>query len=144
MPLRTRLSRTGEIGKRCARILLTTLFALWVPLGPCASLASAWIAVKPCCQAKKIGCHGGGCAGNAEQAKRGCSCHSRTELKSGLCACGHDSAGLVLNADPSRLSTIVALTPVSAEIPVPLPSFRLDGTREGPDIPPPISSLSIS
>jgi hypothetical protein len=120
------------------------LFALWVPLGPCASLASAWLAVQPCCQANKIGCHGGDCAKKAEQAKRGCSCHSRTELKSGLCSCGHDSAGLVLNADPTRLPATFALAPESAEIPVPLPSFRLDGTREGPDIPPPIVSVSFS
>ena len=137
-----RLSRTKAVAGRLTRAFLVTMFALWVPLGPCASLASAWIGVKPCCQATKLGCHGGDCGKKVESAARGCSCHSRTEIKSGLCACGHDNTGLVLNAEPVRPQLTAAFSPASSEATVSLPSFCLNGTREGPDIPPPISPVS--
>jgi len=50
---------------------------------------------------------------------------------------------LMLNADPMRVPVAVALAPASLEVAVPLLSYSLKGEREGPDIPPPIYSLTF-
>ncbi|TFH19979.1 MAG: hypothetical protein E4H03_12970 [Myxococcales bacterium] len=128
---------------RLTRFTLIATFALWVPLGPCVMVASAWMDVKPCCQkklARKVGCHGNAASDAKAAAKPDCKCHRQVELTSGRCPCGHDAAMLILNVDPARLAAVTTITPVMVVTRIDLPLPAHVSANAPPDSPPPISA----
>jgi len=127
---------------RIVRFTLVATFALWVPLGPCVMVGSAWMDAKPCCQkksARKVGCHGSAASEQKSAAKADCKCHRQVELTSGRCPCGHDAAELILNVDPARLAAVTTMTPMMVVSQIDILAPPHVSANAPPDSPPPIA-----
>ena len=131
--------------KLALRFMLVATFALWVPLGPCVTIAAAWIDAKPCCQAKsrKVSCHKVPASEQKESARPDCKCHRQLEIKSGRCPCGHDSADLILGADPARLATTITVARAQLVTRAAAPTVPHQGVDRTPESPPPISTFTF-